>query len=98
VTGDTPPVLRPGDTLRTGKDGRADILLDKGGLLSLDSGTALTLTEGGYEALSGEIRCFVRWRFEIRTPDSVFAVRGTEFVLREAPGKPTAVVVIEGTV
>jgi hypothetical protein len=26
------------------------------------------------------------------------SVRGTEFVLREVPGKPTAVVVIDGTV
>jgi hypothetical protein len=98
VAGDTPPVLRPGDTLRTGKDGRADILLDKGGLLSLDSGSALTLTEGGYEALLGEFHCWVQRKFEIRTPEAAVAVRGTKFVLREAPGKPTAVVVIEGTV
>ncbi|MGA3262599.1 MAG: FecR family protein [Terracidiphilus sp.] len=98
ITGDTPPVLRPGDTLRTGKDGRADILLDEGGLLSLDSGSDLILTEGGYELLSGEIICFVRRKFEIRSPDAVFAVRGTKFVLREAPGKPAAVVVIDGTV
>ena len=98
VTGDTPPVLRPGDTLRTGLDGRADILLDKGGLLSLDSGSALILTEGGYEALSGEFYCLARSKFEIRSPSAVCGVRGTKFVLREAPGKPAAVVVIEGTV
>ena len=98
ITSDTPPVLRPGDTLRTGLDGRADILLDQGGLLSLNSGSALVLIEGGYEALSGEIRCFVRRNFEILTPSARAAVRGTEFVLREVPGKPTAVVVIDGTV
>ncbi len=99
ITGDTPPVLGPGDTLRTGKDGRADILLDEGGLLSLDSGSALILTEKGGEALIyGEIQCRIRRKFEIRTPSCAVAVRGTEFVLREVPGKPTAVVVIDGTV
>jgi hypothetical protein len=99
VTSDTPPVLGPGDTLRTGLDGRADILLDNGGLLSLDSGTALVLAEKGAEALLyGEIRCRMRRKFEVRTPAAICGVRGTEFVLREVPGKPTAVVVIEGTV
>jgi len=98
VTDDTPPVLGPGDTLRTGLDGRADILLEEGGLLSLNSGSALVLIEGGYEALSGEIRCSVQRKFEIRTHEATMSVRGTEFVLREVPGKPTAVVVIDGTV
>jgi hypothetical protein len=99
ITSDTPPVLGPGDTLRTGLDGYADILLGEGGLLSLDSGTALVLSEKGGEALLyGEIQCRMRRKFEIRTPEAVCGVRGTEFVLREIPGKPTAVVVIDGTV
>lgn len=99
LTSDTPPVLAPGDTLRTGKDGRADILLDEGGLLSLDSGSAMILAEKGAEALLfGEIVCRVRRKFEIRTSSAVTSVRGTEFVLREIPGKPASVVVIDGTV
>jgi hypothetical protein len=56
VTSDTPPVLGPGDTLRTGKDGHADVLLNEGGILSLDSGSALVLSEAGAAALVyGEI-------------------------------------------
>jgi hypothetical protein len=99
VTTDTPPVLGPGDTLRTGKDGHADILLDEGGMLSLDAGSAMILSEKGAEALLyGEILSRVRRKFEIRTPTAVLAVRGTEFVLREIPGKPASVVVIDGTV
>jgi len=98
VTGDTPPVLGPGDTLRTGKDGHADILLGEGGLLNLDSGSALILSEKGAEALYGEIRFWGQRKFEVRTPSAVTSVRGTQFVVREIPGKPTSVVVMEGTV
>ncbi len=99
LTGDTPPILGPGDTLRTGKDGHADILLDEGGLLSLNSGSALMLAEKGAEALLyGEIRAKVRRKFEVRTPAAICGIRGTEFVLREIPGKPASVVVIDGTV
>ena len=98
VTGDTPPILGPGDTLRTGKDGHADILLGEGGLLNLDSGSALILSEKGAEALYGEIRFWGQRKFEVRTPSAVTSVRGTQFVVREIPGKPTSVVVMEGTV
>lgn len=99
VTGNTPPILEPGDTLRTGKDGHANVLLDEGGLLSLDSGSALILAEKGAEALLyGEILCKVRRKFEVRTPAAAIAVRGTEFLLRQIPGKPASVVVIDGTV
>ena len=99
VTSDTPPVLGPGDTLRTGKDGLADILMDEEGLLSLNAGSALILTEKGVQSLLyGEVLCKVRRKFEIRTREVAVAVRGTQFVLREIPGKPASVVVIDGTV
>ena len=99
ITADTPPILGPGETLRTGKDGNADVLLSEGGILSLDSGSALVLSEAGAAALVyGEILCRVRRKFEVRTPSAVAADRGTEFVVREIPGKPSSVVVIEGTV
>jgi hypothetical protein len=99
ITGDTPPILGPGDTLRTGKDGHADVLLNEGGILSLDSGSAMVLSEAGAAALvKGEIRCWMKRKFEVRTPAAVTSVRGTEFVVREIPGKPTSVVVIDGTV
>jgi ferric-dicitrate binding protein FerR (iron transport regulator) len=99
ITGDTPPVLGPGDTLRTGMDGHADVLLNEGGLLSLDSGSALVLSEAGAAALvKGEILCRMKRKFQVRTPEAVTSVRGTEFVVREIPGKPSSVVVIEGTV
>lgn len=35
---------------------------------------------------------------QVRTPEAVVADRGTEFEVREIPGKPSSVVVIEGTV
>jgi ferric-dicitrate binding protein FerR (iron transport regulator) len=99
VTGDTPPILGPGDTLRTGLDGHADVLLSEVGILSLDSGSALVLSEAGAAALVyGEILCRVRRKFEVRTQDVAVAVRGTQFVVREIPGKPASVVVIDGTV
>jgi hypothetical protein len=99
VTGDTPPVLGPGDTLRTGLDGHADVLLSEGGIISLDSGSALVLSEAGALALvRGEILCRVKRMFQVRTPEAEAGVRGTQFVLREIPGKPTSVVVIDGTV
>jgi hypothetical protein len=99
VTGDTPPILRPGDTLRTGNDGRADVLLEGGGLLSLYAGSALTLAEGGALAfVRGEVLCRVKRMFEVRTPDVAVGVRGTEFALREISGKPASATVIVGTV
>lgn len=98
ITGDMPPVLGPGDTLRTGNDGHADVLLNEGGILSLDAGSAMILSEKGVEALYGEIRFWGRRKLEVRTPAAVCAVRGTQFVVREIPGKPTSVIVIDGTV
>jgi len=99
VTVDTPPILRPGETLRTGNDGRADVLLEGGGLISLYAGSALTLAEGGALAfVRGEILCRVKRMFEVRMPSGSVAILGTEFVLREIPGKPASVVVIDGTV
>ncbi len=98
ITSDTPPVLGPGDTLRTGLDGHADVLLSEGGIISLDAGSAMILAEKGAEALYGEIRFWGQRRFEVRTPAAVCANRGTEYVVREIPGKPSSVVVIEGTV
>ena len=102
VTPDTPPVAGPGDTIRTGKDGRADVLLPEGNVVSLDAGAAMTLADGALNALLyGEIRARVvrlGHKFEVRTPTAVTSVRGTDFVVREVPGKPSSVVVLEGTV
>lgn len=97
-----PPVAGPGDTVRTGKDGRADLLLTDGDLLSLEAGSAVTLVEDGAEVLLGVIRAQVRSRFAkkftVRTPSAVTSVRGTDFLVRELPGKPSSVVVLEGAV
>ena len=99
ITDDTPPVLGPGDTLRTGKDGHVDVLLSEGGFFSLDAGSALILAEKGADALYyGEVLYRLHRKFEVRIPAAVCAVRGTQFVVREIPGKPSSVVVIEGTV
>jgi hypothetical protein len=98
-TGDTPPILGPGDTLRTGVDGRADVLLSEGGFFSLDSGSELVLSEAGAAALlKGEVLYRLNRKFQVRIIAAVCAVRGTQFVVREIPGKPSSVVVIEGTV
>jgi len=98
-TGDTPPILGPGDTLRTGVDGHTDVLLSEGGFFSLDSGSELVLSEAGAAALlKGEVFYRLNRKFQVRIVAAVCAVRGTQFVVREIPGKPGSVVVFEGTV
>lgn len=97
-----PPVAGPGDTVRTGKDGRADLLLPEGDLLSLAAGSAVTLVGDGAEVLLGVVRARIHSRFAkkfaVHTPSAVTSVRGTEFLVRELPGKPSSVVVLEGAV
>jgi len=102
ISGDQAPVAGPGDTVRTGKDGRADLLLPEGDLLSLDAGAAVTLSDEGLEVLAGVVKARIAKRFaakfQVRTPSAVTSVRGTDFLVRELPGKPSSVVVFEGTV
>jgi len=102
LSGEEPPVAGPGDTVRTGADGRAEIILPAGDLLSLDAGTAVMLLDEGAEVLAGVVKARIAKRFaakfEVRTPSAVTSVRGTDFLVRELPGKPASVVVLEGTV
>lgn len=101
LSGDIPPVAGPGDTVKTGANGRADLLLPNGSTLNLDAGSAVTLLDDGLNLLFGQIRAKVQHmskKFEVRTPTCAIAVRGTDFIVRERPGKPTSLIVMEGTV
>ena len=95
-------VAAPGDAISTGTHGKADVVLPDGSALSLDAGTAMTLLDEGVELTMGQIHAQIvhhlRKKFEVRTPTCAIAVRGTDFVVRQLPGKPTSVVVLEGTV
>ncbi len=102
ITGDEPPVAQPGDTVRTGKDGNAGLFLPDGSDISVGAGSAVMLAEDGLQLFFGQIKAEVKHKlagkFEVRTPSAVTSVRGTEFVVRELPGKPSSVIVLRGTV
>lgn len=102
LSGDVPPVAGPGDTVKTGADGRADFLLQDGSMLKLDAESAVTLLDQGAELLFGQINAKLKhWNkqmYVVSTPTAVCAVRGTDFIVREKAGRPTSVIVIEGTV
>ncbi len=102
MSGDEPPVAEPGDTVKTGKNGSADLFLPDGSDISVGAGSAVMLAEDGLRLLLGRIKAEVKHRldkkFEVRTPSAVTSVRGTAFVVRELPGKPSAVIVLRGTV
>jgi ferric-dicitrate binding protein FerR (iron transport regulator) len=102
LAGDVPPVAGPGDTVKTGADGRADLLLPNGSTLNLDAASAVTLLDDGLNLLFGQIRAKVQHvmgqRFDVRTPTAICGVRGTDFIVREKAGKPASLVVIEGQV
>ncbi len=82
--------LAPGDAVRTGADGRAELVLD-GATVRLYSSSLLrlpaTLGSGGTRAVRMErgrslfdvLRRSDRPRFEVRTPEVVVSVKGTRF-------------------
>ncbi len=80
-------ILKDGDQIRTG-DGRVTITLSDGSTVGLAPHSLFKYKEieGGFgiELLVGKIRAWVkryRHKFEVRTPNVVVAVRGTDFIV-----------------
>lgn len=96
--------LQPGDTIRTGRNGRAEVyFLDGEGVIRLGPRSSFTLKEDKsgqqiIEFLKGYIQFKAKKYFKTRTPTVVVTVRGTEFLLSEVEGKGTELIVFEGSV
>ncbi len=106
--------LLPGDTVETGKDAQAEVTFDDSSTLDLDPETRFGISELARDSasgqrtvrtslLSGELQARIaklaqNSTFEIESPTSVAAVRGTEFIVAYRPGQPTQVTVLVGRV
>jgi ferric-dicitrate binding protein FerR (iron transport regulator) len=99
-----------GDRLRTDKKGRARVTLDDRSMLSLGSDSELVIQQHDSEShqtflelLYGKIRCRVTQitpsgRFQLRTPNAVAGVRGTDFGADSSVPGETKFICISGTV
>jgi hypothetical protein len=105
--------LRPGDTVRTGEDGRAAIEWFDGSVTRLDRGTSLTITTLGVDGTDTVVEASQERgntyhvvaelagagsRFEVATPTAVAAVQGTEYALFVLPSGDTTVAVLVDSV
>jgi ferric-dicitrate binding protein FerR (iron transport regulator) len=96
--------LAPGDAVRTGRDGRAEVALPAGSVrLYGDSLLRLPVVADGVDAVeldSGSSLFDVLRRrddgFEVRTPEVVVSIKGTRFLV--ATGERPEVAVFHGTV
>jgi len=107
-------VLLPGDTVETGIDAQAEVMFDDSSTIDLDPETRFGISELAKDSasgqrtvrtnlLSGELQARIaklaqKSTFEIESPTSVAAVRGTEFIVAYRPGQPTQVTVLVGRV
>lgn len=89
--------LYPGETLITGSDGSAKVLLRDDSLMDLGPGSSFKIDQfigdgsenrqASFTVLYGRLRALVTKalksgsKFDVRTPDSVMGVRGTEFIV-----------------
>jgi len=96
--------LESGDTIRTGRNGRAEVyFLDGKGVIRLGPNSSFTLKEDTLkqqviEFFEGNIQFEAGRPFKVHTPTVVVAVRGTEFLLSEVKDKGTELIVFKGTV
>jgi hypothetical protein len=106
--------LLPGDTVETGKDAQAEVTFDDSSEISLDPESRFGIGELSRDSasgqrtvrtnlLSGELKARIaklaqNSTFEIESPTSVAAVRGTEFIVACRPGQPVEVTVLVGKV
>lgn len=107
-------MLLPGDTVETGKDAQAEVTFDDSSTINLDPETRYGITELAKDSasgqrtvrtnlMSGELKAQIaklaqNSTFEIESPTSVAAVRGTEFIVACRPGQATEVTVLVGKV
>lgn len=90
VAGEVP--LDPGDMVKTGSDGLAEVYLDDKGAIYLSRNTEFEVSSLDQEdavlalavgSLVAKIRHFLndKFSFKVRTPSAVCAIRGTEFAV-----------------
>lgn len=101
--------LRPGDTVQTREGGRIEIELSSGSLIRLGEESRLTLREATpQKAFSARLFVGNLWTkvhkliagetYQVETENGVAGVRGTEFRVEAAEGKPDLLRVYEGVV
>ena len=100
------------DAVRTGPLSTCDVGFGPFGLVRLDADSTVELKTvllssernvASVRLAAGSVACKVSKlagndRFEVRTQTAVCGVRGTEFLVKEVPGKPMKVAVREGSV
>jgi hypothetical protein len=101
----TGALVRPGDRLKTGADGSADIVLANGAIFRLFGGTEaklpvlakkrslVQLVAGGILSLVGK-----PMDYQVRAPKAVAAVSGTCFYMQATPDAPNYVCACSGIV
>ena len=100
-----PHDLSPGDQIRTGPSGQAEIVFGDGSKVAVQPSTEFTFSESDGARTEGRVRIGVVrvWvrrllgrRFTIRTPSAVCSVRGTRFQVLVLESGLTAVDLFEG--
>jgi ferric-dicitrate binding protein FerR (iron transport regulator) len=100
-------LLGPGEVVRTGADGFAELMFNDGSRINLDANSSLMLESANgntstYRLTLGRIKAHVKRlgdrRYKVRTPTAICGVRGTEFVLETNEAGASAVVVLQGEV
>ncbi|MBN2719862.1 MAG: FecR domain-containing protein [Proteobacteria bacterium] len=100
-------LLRPGDSIRTGKGGSVELrLMADGSRVDVGPETSFKVEDEDTVCLDfGKVLFDIRnWlegkkrRFEVRTPAAVCAVRGTRFGVFTDPGGKSTLFVLEGEV
>jgi len=98
--------LEPGDEVRTGESSGAEVLISSTGIVSVRENSVFRLeapSAGATELRMDRGALLLRWRpsgqsssLQVRTPNAVAAVRGTEFAVESEGGDaPTTVGVFE---
>lgn len=106
LTPDT--ALQPGEEIRTGPDGFAEVMFNDGSRINLHGNTSFVLASedaagATYRLSAGRLKAQVdralRQRpYAINTPVAAVAVRGTDFLLDIAPDGASELVVLQGEV
>lgn len=100
-------ILKPGQEIRTGADGSAEVMFNDGSRINLHAKSSFVLeseddTMSSYRLTLGQIKAQInrlgRRHYKIRTPVASAAVRGTEFLLETTAEGASALVVLRGEV
>ncbi|NOY87349.1 MAG: FecR domain-containing protein [Deltaproteobacteria bacterium] len=99
-------VLAPGDSVRTGSDGRVELrVMADGSRIDVAPSTTLKVIKDAIRLDLGKVLLRIAKginrkliRFRVKTPVAVCGVRGTEFAVHTEPDGRTVVSVLEGNV